>query len=175
MRVIFLDVDGVLNCRLQMTEEYKKRKDVNDISYHLHEPYIKNLSKLYHKYDNTVIVLSSSWKILKDGNASQQYDYLVDILDKYNISIYDFTPSINSKGKRCTSRPEEIKEWLKNHKGTIHWVSLDDDYTYDDYEVIGSKFAKHLCKTKYTGSIDECGLNNLKYHVALEILGGKYN
>jgi hypothetical protein len=151
-RAIFLDINGVLNCDPSVSDEKDKYGN-------MYEPYVKNLSRIYHKYNNTKIILPSNWK--KIFNMNQLQD-IMNIFKKYDIFIDDCFIDKNSY-----SKPEGIKEYLKSHPDIKYWVSLDDDYSYEAYENVEDGFSKHLCKTLY------CGLNNIKTHVALEIIGGE--
>ena len=176
-RVIFLDVDGVLNCRAQMTRDYKLRTDISDVSYHFHEPYVRNLSRLYHRYPDTKIILSSNgYRKILDTPLGNDFK---SMLNKYDMGILDVVSEIsNNTGEFLSNRAEEIIEWLNMHPEINYWVSLDDDSDINDYDSVKKDSGYHLCKTYYgtdESNIEDCGLNLIKTHVALEILGGKYD
>lgn len=175
MRVIFLDVDGVLNSRPQINLFKEKRENDKDINYKLHDGYLKNLSRLYHKYDDTVLVLSSSWK----EKHGEEKEMVKKRLTDYDINIYDETPNYCTRtGEFCTDRPSEIHEWLNAHMGVTAWVSLDDDYNEEAYNNVNPYYGFHLCQTYFgneNDDINDCGFNRFKLHVALEILGGHLN
>lgn len=166
MRVIFLDVDGVLNSRVY--NDMCKKGKTSEL--YINESMARRLSKLYSKFNDTILVLSSDWK-----EESYNYNLLEQKLGEYGIEIFGKTPTVNSN----RSRPREIKKWLETHKSLDinYWVSLDDDYDYNDYDWVEYGFSNHLCKTesgKLGDRIDDTGFTNLKYHVALEILEGIY-
>ena len=58
---------------------------------------------------------------------------MIDELARYGMEIIDQTPNINS------NRPLEIKTWLdsRTDKDEIVFVSLDDDFSVEDYKVFG--------------------------------------
>ena len=167
MRVIFLDVDGVLNSGVH--NNMCKKDEASEL--YINELMAKRLSKLYTKFNDTILVLSSDWKEVPSSN----YNLLEQKLGEYGIEIFGRTAIVNSN----RNRPQEIKRWLKTHKGLNidYWVSLDDDYDYKDYDLAEYGFSNHLCKTEFgklEDKIDDTGFTNLKYHVALEILEGIY-
>ena len=76
MKVIFLDVDGVLT-----SEDY-----LNGVEFDLSEEKIKLLKKIVEQ-TNAKIVLSSSWK-----NKTRNFPVLENLLNKNGLEIYDTTP-----------------------------------------------------------------------------------
>lgn len=158
MKVIFLDIDGVLNdqtfLRLYINTEIDKTK-------------VARLAEIV-KATGAVIVLSSSWRMLPDEldeTDVQVWEQLVDILHEYDMSIYDRTPVIGM------DRPLEIKTWLDQHKDQVEaFVSLDDDFRKEDYAKYGIKDC--LIKTSfYDGEYSLGGLQSEHVQKALEILG----
>lgn len=107
MKVIFLDVDGVLNSvedRFSWTIETDK-----------------HLKLLKYIIDNTnaKIVISSSWRILSGTKNT-----LIKRLKDFNIEVYSETPHLCSDGIR---RGDEIRQWLKENKEIENFVILDDE------------------------------------------------
>lgn len=180
MRVIFLDVDGVLNSRPYVDRQKQADAKLPDKqeNFYISDSMLKRLAKLYKKYYGTMLVLTSNWKDLDKNDP--KWKFLKKKLEENDIRIYDCTSKIcKETGEFLTSRPEEIADWLKNHESfkIKYWVSLDDDFDYQDYENVCEGFSKHLCKTEYgelDDKIQDTGFSNLKYHEALEILGGVY-
>lgn len=133
-KIIFLDIDGVLNsdgyCDSLKQIPLEERDEFDEISdYHL-----QNLAKIYHECD-AKIVLSSSWRTLYDeknpnDTPMKMYQYLVNSLSKYDMKIIDHTPIVN-----C-NRPLEICTWLEEHGGkeNYKYISLDDDFSKEHYE-----------------------------------------
>ena len=103
MKVIFLDVDGVLNSQ----QLFEKCEDDQLIS--VDEDNIKNLKTIVDA-TGAKIVLSSSWRYgwAEHSDAVQDWcQILVDILAKYDLKIIDKTEYLSS-GRR----EDEIKDWL---------------------------------------------------------------
>jgi hypothetical protein len=110
MKIIFLDIDGVLN-------------NDNHI-YHYGNNYIdNNLLNLFIaivKSTESEVVLSSSWKI-----SENKKKILFNKLSKFNIKILDSIIPQNKDGWINTS--DEIQYWLKNHPQVSRFAILDDD------------------------------------------------
>ena len=105
MKIIFLDVDGVLNSiqdRFSWTIESDK--------------HLILLACIVRRTDAKIVV-SSSWRIL-----DSTLGVLKRRLEDFSMSIY---------GKTCYSRHGirglEIKEWLDNHNDIESFVILDDE------------------------------------------------
>lgn len=125
MKVIFLDVDGVLNS-VGWMEENKK--------YGLSRPVDPSKVRLLKQIIDSTgakVVLSSTWRNVDGSNGEPEhevYNCLVRELGKCGIRIYSRTPLINN------DRPKEIKAWLDSHPSVGEFVSLDDDFEYEDYQ-----------------------------------------
>ena len=113
MKVIFLDVDGVLNNWDTTVFTAKGFQFVEDEK-------IALLKSIINATD-AKIVLSSDWRY--DRNSSDDSDFveLRDKLSLFNISFFDFTPEItwNDRGK-------EIQAWLDSHPDVTDFVIIDD-------------------------------------------------
>lgn len=154
MNIIFLDIDGVLN-------SYAYHKETgNDLNLKS----VDILSQIYHKF-NCKIVLSSTWRELKDiseESAQKMWKHLVDTLSKYNMEIYDITPTIKN------NRPLEIATWLQNNSCS-NYVILDDDFPLLEYKKYGLE--KHVVKTIYfTYKVENGGLQEKHKDKAFKIL-----
>ena len=159
MKVIFLDIDGVLNdqtwLHLMDTEIDKTR--------------VARLAEIV-KATGAVIVLSSSWRTLPDELDDIDmwvWTQFTDALHEYGISVYDRTPVIGM------DRPLEIRTWLDQHKGQVEaFVSIDDDYQKVDYEKYD--IGDCLVKTSFYGVGGSLGgLQDRHVKMAIEKLGGK--
>ena len=89
MKVIFLDVDGVLI----------HNESLDGINLHIDEENVKTLKEIVDKTD-AKIVLSSSWR--KEYNNDlpgkrNRYKVLENILNRNGLEIYDRTPVIKGK------------------------------------------------------------------------------
>lgn len=114
MKVIFLDIDGVLN-----SYAYDRIRSMDDgIIDKTRLPILKEI------VDATaaVVVLSSTWKrhwnkdICKCSFIGKE---LIEAFALADIEIYDKTPDFGS-------RKDEINEWIKNNGDVEKFVILDD-------------------------------------------------
>lgn len=139
MKIIFLDIDGVLN-----SEEWLDKRNDNET---INPEQVKLLKEIVDR-TGAEIVLSSTWRALVDTEERQehpQYTYLVDSLKKFGLKIKSHTPRIGN------DRPMEIKEWIDKH-GTndeIKFVILDDDFPIFWYQIYG--ISDCLVQTSYHG------------------------
>ncbi len=154
MKVIFLDVDGVLNNEPHAIALHKLVEEGKMSSKEYYDtwdlPYDDTALPLKHIVEETgaEIVLSSSWRIGVPGPAPKR---LTNVLDKYGLKIIDKTchcVSLNKAielgcditksyygletydgGKRTilSDRGIEISEWLSRHPEVKSYVILDDD------------------------------------------------
>lgn len=107
MKVVFLDVDGVLNS----VRDYYSVELTTDSHFILLKELIDRTG--------AKIVLSSSWRI----GLSIRGD-LVQRLAEYGLEIYDTTPVLYFEGRK---RGDEIRAWLDKHEEVTNFVILDDD------------------------------------------------
>lgn len=164
-KFIFLDVDGVLN-----SQPYCERTggELNS----------ESVGRLKEIVDATGarIVLSSTWKQIWDAQekcAKDMKNRLLHALEEYRLSIYSLTPNLPTG-----FRPEEIKEFLENYqyahpKEIITWISLDDDYSEENYRSVG--FETDLIRTKFFCKTEaEGGIQDIHVEKAIRMLGRKY-
>lgn len=144
MKVIFLDIDGVLN-----SEEWFNSKEYTSNRYikiggvpcnnEINEEFVKNLKDIV-EHTGAEIVLCSTWRRITFDHSP--IIYLNYMLNKYGLCIMDKTGYT-----KPSFRPKEIKDWLDNHDDVEAFVILDDDYNYDEYATCG--IAKHLVRTRF--------------------------
>lgn len=138
-KIIFLDIDGVLNS-VDYFEQVKDCKGYKEIN-------LEKVKLLKEIVDRTgaEIVLSSTWRDLgkrKDEPEHPMYTYLIDTLKAYGMEIIGHTPYIGQ------DRPKEIKAWLDNQQDKdIRFVSLDDDFSQQKYDEFG--IGNCLVKTSF--------------------------
>lgn len=123
MKVIFLDIDGVLN-----HEEWYRNRFNTDIypegipTYPLCEFCPESVNILNHilKETGAIIVISSSWRFNENIDT---------ILTKVGINqkVYDKTPFLGTKYGTTLCRGKEIQEYLNNHSEITNYVIIDDD------------------------------------------------
>ena len=167
MKVIFLDIDGVLNTSktyMDISKEYRETgKERLEIDLK-RGAFLKEIVER----TNAVIVLSSSWRLLgsmQNGvftSKNKRVLELIKIFQEYNLQIYDITPYLNG------NRELEIKTWLKD-KDIESFIIIDDD-AYD----LQSFINKELIKTYFTNkNIDDCGLTKEDISIAIKKLTKK--
>lgn len=143
MKVIFLDVDGVLN-----SQDLFERCGEELVP--IDEENIKCLKKIVDA-TGAKIVLSSSWRYGWAQHSDEVQDWcqlLVDTLDRYQMKIIDKTAYFSS-GRR----EDEIKDWLEQCEENIeNFVILDDG----PYEWHRHGYDKFWVKTDFcTGGLKE--------------------
>lgn len=117
MKIIFLDIDGVLN-----SEEYFNKIEGLHIEGIESKVDIAKVKLLKKAIDATgaKVVLTSSWRHTTNGR------HLKQLLLQYNI-LADSTPFLkNERGK-------EIRQWLAEHPNTADFIILDDEI-FDSYD-----------------------------------------
>lgn len=143
MKVIFLDVDGVLNSDSYF-ERTKNEKNTRD---ELDENNILVLKSIIDE-TNALVVVTSTWKELKI------YSLLKETLSKYNISIYDKTIHLNYQ------RGNEIRQYLSTHN--IDNFIIIDDEVFPDF----NNLTEYLIKTDFYNG----GLTNIHKEKSIKLL-----
>lgn len=111
MRVIFLDIDGVLNCRTT-TQQFNGFLGM--------DPYMILLFDRILQATGCKVVLSSSWRNHPESVAE---------IKKRVCKLEGMTPRswfIQSLA-RSTYRGEEIKRWLELHPAVTEYAIIDDN------------------------------------------------
>ena len=166
MKVIFLDIDGVLNHSECQNEIVDPKKII----------LLKKLVKL----TNAKIVLSSSWrrKYDKDGNLVDDTSYKIikKILKKYDLEIYSEIENyisnevisneitineILNSNTDDNDRAIYIVKWLNNHPEVTSFVILDDFGGWTKYNL-----TDHVIRTNYWGG----GLKDNHINEAINII-----
>jgi hypothetical protein len=147
MKVIFLDIDGVLN-----SEEFLKRNQNEMIDR-------KNVNILKNVIDKTgaVIVMSSGWRLWFDDNMMPKDGYsqcLYDILCEFNIKLFDKTPDFSTEEIRTKKtfshvKSKEIIACLSEHENVDKYVVLDD------LDLKNEEINSHLVRTNAQVGITE--------------------
>lgn len=122
MKVIFLDIDGVLN-----SDEYFDKISNLDIQGIEQEIDIEKVKLLREAINETgaKVVLSSSWRYTRKGQQ------LKELLSNYEIYV-DSIPFIQNE------RGLEIKQWLSENQCIEDFVILDDEL-FDSYDDVLTK------------------------------------
>ncbi len=115
MRVLFLDIDGVLN-----SYAYDSTRMVEDGNID-----VSRLPLVQSIVDQTGarVVLSSTWRSHWDPTGGDTDDVgraLEHLFCEFGISLYDRTPLLDDR------RDQEIAAWLQDHPDTESFAVLDD-------------------------------------------------
>ena len=118
MKVIFLDVDGVLNSNAYV--DYTLKNNVKGI---LEEIDPKTIEMLKYALDVTdaQIVVSSSWRNIR------KFEQLKELFLRYGINLDEKTPVLGHE------RGLEIKQYLEEHVDIDQYLILDDDM-FDSFD-----------------------------------------
>ena len=128
MKIIFLDIDGVLNHEAFYKERFEKRYEEGAIAHPYSEIDPKCVERLNNLCQETgaKVVISSTWR-------HSGLDYCKDVLEfhGFNGEIIDITPTC-----RCgmCKRGNEIHQWIDDNRESVgpyyqftEYVILDDD------------------------------------------------
>ena len=195
MKVIFLDIDGVLNGYnkwntlgfdiskfLHIEKLYKKIVE----PFGVHERKVKRLAKIV-KRTGAKIVMSSSWRFrymrycnhipARYGDDEirpfgKDLVKLHSLFMKYGIEVYDITK------RDCGGRRDkEILEWLNSHSDIESFIILDDENSFMEYYWWDRRFIQTSSVdfgTLIMGrDIEDSGLKRKHVIEAIKILNGR--
>lgn len=120
MKVLFLDIDGVLN----------SNGTIRAFGFDFIDPHLVDLVGVIVDQTDAKIVLSSTWRL-----SPEDKKLVEDALTRAGLSLMDCTPNLCGNGK-WVSRSEEIKKWLSENP-VDKFAILDD---FEDAEIPGSFF-----------------------------------
>jgi hypothetical protein len=126
MKVIFLDIDGVLNCQ--------KTRNPRDYPYFVDKRLLVRLKKLL-KRTRAKVVLSSTWRVDPIGLFAAKH---------WGIPFFDVCPDL-PKVPRC----KEVLKWLAGHPEVTRYVVIDDE----DDDLDGLPLFQPSAKTGLTPQI----------------------
>lgn len=123
MKVLFLDIDGVLNSSSWInSNKGRKHGEFNKIN-----PWcVENLNKIIDAIPDLKIVLSSSWRILYSLEEVQA----ILKINGFKSVLYDKTSNgVLSEDELCieSGRGTEIKLWLTEHPECKQFAIVDDE------------------------------------------------
>lgn len=119
MKVVFLDIDGVLNS----AEHRRNMLRQGDYSVIIESAHLELLQKLVATTDASIVLISSWRKYwFKEGSIDEAGQRIEEAFHKLGLVIYDKTPVL-----RNSSRSQEVEQWLKQHSYVKHFVILDDN------------------------------------------------
>jgi len=145
-KILFLDIDGVLNSKLYYKNSFNANEDHSRF-----DPYSVLLVKKLVEEFSLKIVITSHWR---NGMVNRLMHELKrnDLLE--HLHSDSFTPVI-----RPAQRGLEIRLWLDEHSEVTEYVIIDDTENILDNQI--TRFVK---TSSFAGMIDE------HYNQAREIL-----
>lgn len=162
MKVIFLDVDGVLNSNFW--NKSHQREISNGAFIDIDK--VKLLSEIVNQ-TGAIIVMHSGWRFWFDENIKptrvESCNFLT-ILKSYGLNIFSLTPDftteeIRENKKFSLVKAKEILEWIKMHDKIEKWLVIDD-LDLNDKEI-----GKHQLLTDST-----IGLTEIDVEIAIKML-----
>ena len=134
-KVIFLDIDGVLNSNFWNTDH---QREISDGKY-IDIEKVKLLSELVNR-SGALIILHSGWRFWFGADLKPlrpEAEYLTSLLEKEGMAVAGMTPDLTTEEIRKTKRfskvkADEILKWLEDHPETEKWVVLDDLELHND-------------------------------------------
>lgn len=146
-KVVFLDIDGVLNAEFWNENHQKEISDGQLID----RDKVKLLAQLIGRTD-AQIILHSGWRFWFDEEKKPlcpEAERLVEVLAGEGLAIAGFTPDLTTEEIRRTKKfslvkADEILLWLKTHEDVEGWVVLDD------LELHNACVKSHQVKTNQT-------------------------
>lgn len=140
IKVIFLDIDGVVNCE----NTFQRHRGFIGI-----DPHMAFMVGKIQLDTDCEIVLSSSWRGLEENHHE---------IERQVAKLYGMTPY--SRTKERNLRGYEIKDWLDEHPEVTDYVILDDDSDMLPEQM--SHFFQTSWKTGITKEIAEAVTKYLK-------------
>lgn len=122
MKILFLDIDGVLNSR-----EYDRKRNWNEQT-DIDETRLPLVKEIIDK-TGAKIVLVSTWRSHWNSDESlcdEDGMYINRLFSKHGLTIYDKTPELGLLSKRR----DEVKAWLAEHTGEVERFVILDDYRF---------------------------------------------
>ena len=140
-KIIFLDIDGVLNTEhYQGLLQYQGKPWQDEYGAFFDPKAVKQLKRIIDATDVDIVV-ESSWKYLG-------LDAMKELWEVRNLpgTIIDITPSLLGKNKGV-----EIASWLSKYaKQDIRYVIIDDEYV-----ILDSQLPHFILTNPYEGITEE--------------------
>lgn len=162
MKILFLDVDGVLN--------YEMCEAKIGVYYGVDQGKVKLLKQIIDA-TGAKIVLSSTWRRnIQVGMPLECQDdpFAIELMSKLQaegLKIYDLTPVDKSDSYRYEQIMSVMKEYKHSGQMIDAWCVLDDDM-FDRFNE--PEFRKHLVWTNFIDGLTEEGVRE-----AISILNGE--
>lgn len=159
MKVVFLDVDGVLNC-------VKTKEQTPSGCTGIESKLVKNLATIVNE-TKAIIILTSDWKIEWEAVSfccSEDAKYLNTKLGEEGLQVVGKTYDDHVYDPYLRDRGKGIRRYLDALEDAAEGYVILDDHIFEDYDF---ELRKHLVKTN---SFE--GLTTKDAERAIEILNG---
>jgi len=162
MKIIFLDIDGVLNSDTwQKTDKYKKRKDPEK----WFDPYAINLFNKLINETKAKVVLTSTWRLKYSIEEMRKIFSNVEI----KCDLVGFTPDLSSNNDYVV-RGNEILKWCKDNRNLIGTSPMN----YTDFIILDDNNDMLLWQSNFFFQTDMlCGLSPRITREAIRMLKNK--
>ena len=155
MKVIFLDIDGVLNSAQFCAKIKDKRLTMQKIEREIDKKPLLMLKRIVNETGARIVVTSS---MRKEPTFKDFKEYV----SHEGIRIHDVTLDFGDSGMH---RGEEIREWIQKHKEELEEYVILDDYTFKDF---GEELKAHQVKSNMWTTR---GLEQIYAEQAITLLG----
>lgn len=157
MKVVFLDIDGVLNSNYWNDSHQMEISNGECID----ETKVELFAQIIEK-TGAVIVMHSGWRFWFDDQLKptrKGASNLVGMLSKYHLGIYDKTPDFTTEEIRKTRKfslvkAKEIFAWLGSHTEATNYLVIDDLDLHND------ELRKHQIRTDSAVGLTESDVEN---------------
>lgn len=145
MKVIFLDIDGVLNNRKSMNAAFNHAvfPTGNNMCHTVDPDCVARLKKLVSNTGASIVV-SSTWRLFMD-----------EVYRAFKWCKWDDVPIIGKTAK-FGARGAEIDAWLEHNPEVTQYVILDDD-SFDIHQ------KTHFVKTMHEFGLTDDDCKNAQY------------
>lgn len=157
MKVIFLDIDGVLNTQETFIEIHKVWKETGLRVPPIDKDMIKNLKELVEE-TKAKIVLTSSWKSYFDDNMialNKEGEDFLEVFYENNLYIYD------KLRKPSHYRGSEILEYLKDNPIESFVILDDETFNYEELNIIDKLVQTSFMKGGFTKDHKDIAIKKL--------------
>lgn len=171
MKIIFLDIDGVLNNEKNTIKTFNKIEKLrfhdiiqNDICI-FDKKSLEYLGKIVDRYeDDVLVVISSTWRL-----DQRKVDKIIEKISE-NIKSWSVRFSITDRDENMI-RGNEIEKYLKSHNLLKEDYIIIDDDTED---IIGEKYKDNMdFKSHFVWCDRKVGFKRKEYKRAIKLLKGR--
>jgi len=160
--IVFLDIDGVLNCKLEIDRRINNNEKLGTSL--ISEQCVRAFEQVISKVPTVKLVISSTWRY-KFKNGYDKPDVFEGKLwsDYIGATIASRIVDQTSRTKANYCRGNDIHRWLKNNEHG-NWVIIDDDQDMLDYQI------PNLVLTDWENGFTEQHISKV-----VEILNARYS